>query len=64
MNVTSMKFIRERQTLYIITYIWNLNMKYTSEFNKKEAGPVDIENKLVVTSGKGERVRGKIGVGN
>ena len=39
-------------------------MKYTSEFNKKEAGPVDIENKLVVTSGKGERVRGKIGVGN
>ena len=39
-------------------------MKYTSEFNKKETGPVDIENKLVGTSGKGERVRGKIGVGD
>ena len=39
-------------------------MKYTSEFNKKEAGPVDIENKLVLTSENGERVSGKIGVGD
>ena len=38
----------ERQILYDITYMWNLKIRQTSEYNKKETDS-EIENKLVVT---------------
>jgi len=38
--------VRERQ-IYDITYMWNLKLQQTSEYNKKEAD--SQMNKLVVT---------------
>jgi len=46
----------ERQILYDITYMWNLKIRQTSEYNKKETDS-EIANKLVVTKwgeGSGE----------
>ena len=34
----------------MITYIWNLKIQQTSDYNKKEADS-QMQNKLVVTSG-------------
>ena len=45
---------RERQILYDITYMWNLKLKQTSEFNKKRKGPIDTKNKIVVINGERE----------
>ena len=46
--------VRERQILYDVTYMRNLKTKHTNEHNRKETDPTDTENKLVVTSSKGE----------
>ena len=45
----------ERQILYVITYIWNLN-KQMNQYNKIENRLTNTENKQVVTNGekKGE----------
>ena len=51
---------RERQILYDITYVWNLKMQQTSEYNKKRSRLTAIENELVATSKGG---RGNIAVG-
>ena len=45
---------RGRQILYDITYMWNLKLKQTSEFNKKRKGPIDTKNKIVVINGERE----------
>ena len=39
---------RGRQIVYVITYMWNLKIQHTSEYNKKETF-TDTEIKLVVT---------------
>ena len=38
----------------LITYMWNLKNSQTSEYNKKNSGLTDTENKLVRTSGGSE----------
>ena len=47
--------IRERQIVYDITYMWNLNIQEASEYNKTEVeSQIQRTNswfKLVVTSG-------------
>ena len=45
--------VRERQ-IYDITYMWNLKLQQTSEYNKKEAD--SQMNKLVVTRKGNTRV--------
>lgn len=32
------KYVREKQMLYDITYAWNLKIQQTSDYNKKGAG--------------------------
>ena len=49
--------LRERQILYGITNIWNLNNKY---IEKRRSRFIDTENKLVITSGKRDREKGMI----
>ena len=44
--------------------MWNLKIKQMNEYNKTEIDSIDIEKKLVVTSGESRGRRGKIGVGN
>ena len=46
--------------MYIITYMQNLK----NEANKTEVDSQIIENKLVVTSGEGKAVKGRVGVGD
>ena len=46
-----------------ITYTWNLKIQQTSDYNRKEAD-LNIENKLVVTSGERGVGRGNIAVGD
>ena len=44
---------RERQTLYDITYTWNLKKKwYKWTYLQNRNIPTDIENKLMVTKGE------------
>ena len=51
------KLVRERQILYVITYMRNLKNK-TNEYIKQNRNRLtDIENKLMVT--KGERGEGR-----
>ena len=54
--------VRQTQTLYDITYVWNIFIYKTSKYNNNKT-PTDIENKLVVMSrerkGK-EQVRIKV----
>ena len=45
---------RERQILYDITYMWNLENN-TNESTYKTETDTDIENKLMVTEGEGGR---------
>ena len=47
---------REKQTLYINAYIWNLERWYWWTYLQGSKGDADIENRLVDTLGK-ERVR-------
>ena len=56
-----MKEVRQRHMLYVFTHVWNLKYK-TNEYNKTES-LTDVEIKQMVTSGKKEERRGKIGVG-
>ena len=42
---------RERQMLYVFTYMWNLKNKITKEYKNTEIDS-NTENKLVVTSGE------------
>ena len=45
---------RERQTLYINTYIWNLERWYWWAYFQGSSGDPDIENRLLDTVGEGE----------
>ena len=45
---------RERQILYIITYLCNLKNKANIHNKPKQKQVIDIENKRVTTSGKKE----------
>ena len=44
--------LRGRQTLYVVTYTWNLKYNQLANITKR-SGLTDVENKLVVTCGKG-----------
>lgn len=55
--------LRGRQTLYVVTYMWNPK-KYNQPANiTKRSRLTDIENKLAITNGQREQGRAKIGVG-
>ena len=53
----------QRQILYVI-YMRNLKIKQTTEYNYKRNQLTDIENKVVVITGKREVRRSRIGVGD
>ena len=55
------RYKSERQILYNITCTWNVKNK-TSEHNNNKKNLTDIENKVVVTSGK--YWEGHIGIGD
>ena len=61
---TMLSEVRGRQILYDITYMYNLKSNNKIVNLKKQKETHSIKNKLVVTSGKREGVRGKIEVGN
>ena len=48
------------KALYVFTYIWNLKIKTNEYSNQKQT----YKDKLVVTNGKREEVRGKTGIGD
>ena len=45
---------RERQILYISTYIWNLEKWYQQSYMKSSKGDTDIQNRLLDSVGAGE----------
>ena len=45
--------LRGRQILYVVTYTWNLKKYNQLENITKRSRLTDVENKLVVTCGKG-----------
>ena len=52
--------ISQRKTqISVITYMWNLKSKMNL-LNKTETNSTDIENKLLITSGKEGKGEGKI----
>ena len=46
---------RERQIPYDITYMWNLKKWYKWTYLQNRNRVIDVENKLMVTRGEGER---------
>ena len=55
---------REREILYVITYMWKLKNKTNEWTYQNRNRPTDIENKSVVTSAeKNGEGRGKVGMG-
>ena len=52
----------EIEISYDITYMWNLKKKYKWAYFKKRNRLTDLENKLMVTRGKGEEQLGSIGL--
>ena len=45
---------RERQTLYMNSYIWNLERQYQWSYTKGSKGDTDVENILLDSVGEGE----------
>jgi len=47
---------RERQILYVITYMWNLKSKQTSKYNKNETESQICRTNLWLQAGRGKGV--------
>ena len=54
LEIVKLSEVRQRQVSYDVTYMWNLKQgyKWTSPQNRNRV--TDVENKLIVTEGKGE----------
>ena len=45
---------KERQILYIDTYIWNLERRYQRSYMQGSKGDTDVKNRLLDSVGEGE----------